>query len=715
MKDVQGRMSGLRDLRHRSSRELMAAVVEALEGRWLLSAAAEMTAYPLDDTVPAGNATPVGFTPAQIKSAYGIDSVLFGSVVGDGTGQTIAVINAYDNPDMVDSDDPNFDTSDLHMFDEQFGLPDPPSFTKVDQTGGTNYPGTDPSWANESSMDVEWIHAIAPEANILLVEANSANLDDLIGSTGANEETGAVEYARTVPGVSVISMSFAASEAGAETEYDQYFTTPAGHTGITFVAGSGDDGAPGGYPAFSPNVVAVGATTLTLNGSSYGSETGYIDSGGGISSVETKPSYQNDVTTPSNSFRTIPDVAFNGDENTGAAVYDAFNGGTSDPWYKVGGTSFSAPAWSGMISIADQGRTLAGLGTLDGPTQTLPRLYELNESDFHDITSGSNGFNATVGYDLVTGRGTPIANLLLPDLAGDATISGNIFNDVNGNGVQDAGEGPLSGWTVFIDFNNTGTYASNDASAVTDSNGNYTLSDVPGGTYTIDQEVQTNWKQTVPASGGHTVTVSFEQAVANEDFADQQEGSISGLMFNDLNGDGVREISEPVLSGWTVYIDTNNDGVYDTGDIQQTSGANGIYSFSNLTAGTYVIRQTTPSGWRRTVPGSLPITVTLMPGEAITGINFASTTTASAGAVSTGLLPPIAVANTTKVVAALPPAPLTLAVNTGRSVAPDAVGIGFTENDQATTAIPANIADWATSTSLDERHMPAGDLASVLE
>ena len=115
------------------------------------------------------------------------------------------------------------------------------------------------------------------------------------------------------------------------------------------------------------------------------------------------------------------------------------------------------------------------------------------------------------------------------------------------------------------------------------------------------------------------------------------------------------------------------------------------------------------------MPGSLPITVTLMPGEAITGINFASTTTASAGAVSTGLLPPIAVANTTKVVAALPPAPLTLAVNTGRSVAPDAVGIGFTENDQATTAIPANIADWATSTSLDERHMPAGDLASVLE
>ena len=111
-------------------------------------------------------------------------------------------------------------------------------------------------------MDTEWIHAIAPKASILLIEANSAGLDDLIGASSQGEGMGAVQYARTVSGVSVISMSFAANEASAETDYDQYFTTPAGHTGITFVAGSGDDGAPGGYPAFSPNVVAVGATTL---------------------------------------------------------------------------------------------------------------------------------------------------------------------------------------------------------------------------------------------------------------------------------------------------------------------------------------------------------------------------------------------------------------------------------------------------------------------
>ena len=134
--------------RPRKLRQL--ALVEPLEVRRLLSASTELIAHPLD-TVPAGNPSPVGLTPAQIRIGLcGISSVLFGSVVGDGTGQTIAVINAFDNPDLVDLNDPNWDNSDLHQFDVQFGLPDPPAFTKVDQTGGTSvyHPTTDPSWAN---------------------------------------------------------------------------------------------------------------------------------------------------------------------------------------------------------------------------------------------------------------------------------------------------------------------------------------------------------------------------------------------------------------------------------------------------------------------------------------------------------------------------------------------------------------------------------------
>src|SRR5205807_737888 len=105
--------------------------------------------------------------------------------------------------------------------------------------------------------------------------------------------------------------------------------------------------------------------------------------------------------------RASPDVAYDANPNTGFAVYDTYGQGG---WLQVGGTSASAPQWAALIAIADQGRALAGLGSLDGFTQTLPKLYQLPAADFHDITSGSNGFAAGPGYDLVTGRGSPVAN-----------------------------------------------------------------------------------------------------------------------------------------------------------------------------------------------------------------------------------------------------------------------------------------------------------------
>src|SRR5690606_14213158 len=129
---------------------------------------------------------------------------------------------------------------------------------QVDQNGGTAYPGTSSGWALETALDVQWVHALAPGANILLVEADSANFSDL---------TAAVDYARNVPGVSVVSMSWGAGEWAGETFYNQYFTTPPGHAGVTFFAAAGNSGGPGVYPAYSPNVVAVGGTTVTLNGS----------------------------------------------------------------------------------------------------------------------------------------------------------------------------------------------------------------------------------------------------------------------------------------------------------------------------------------------------------------------------------------------------------------------------------------------------------------
>ncbi|MGC8642287.1 MAG: hypothetical protein ACP5XB_20690, partial [Isosphaeraceae bacterium] len=349
-----------------------------------------------------------GFTPQQVRTAYGVDRITFGPIVGDGSGQTIAIVDAYDDPGLVSSTNPSFATSDLAMFDKQFGLPDPPSFTKLDEFGGANYPTTDPavSWELEEALDVEWAHAIAPQANIVLIECNSASVGDLLNA-GA-------KTAASLPGVSVVSMSFGTTEFGSETSYDKNLVTPVGHQGVTFVASTGDSGTPGEYPAYSPNVVAVGGTSLTLNAdNSYNSEVGWSGSGGGASQFETEPACQQAV--QNTGMRTIPDVSFDADPGTGVDVYDSFD--RANPWVQLGGTSLAAPCWAALIAIANQGRVAAGATTLDGPSQTLPAIYSLSSADFHDVTSGSNGLQATQGYDEITGLGTPVANLLVPDLA----------------------------------------------------------------------------------------------------------------------------------------------------------------------------------------------------------------------------------------------------------------------------------------------------------
>jgi subtilase family serine protease len=185
--------------------------------------------------------TGLGYTPAQLKHAYGLDQIK-----GDGTGQTIAIVDAFDNPGLVSSTAANFNTSDLHQFDVGLGLPDPPSFVKVAQDGSTNYPPADPTggWETEEDLDVEWAHALAPGANILLVEANSAADTDLIQA--------AVPFAAAQPGVSVVSMSFGRTESAGDPALNSLFTTPSGHQGITFLAATGDHGEVTSTPADPP-------------------------------------------------------------------------------------------------------------------------------------------------------------------------------------------------------------------------------------------------------------------------------------------------------------------------------------------------------------------------------------------------------------------------------------------------------------------------------
>jgi len=350
----------------------------------------------------------VGDTPSQILQAYGFNQL---NISEPGLGQTIAIVDAYELPNIQ---------SDLATFDAKYNLPAinlnviNDGATSQDPTGG---------WDLEAALDVEWAHSIAPYANIVLVEA----ADDSVNSAGVPTNLlHAVSVAASQPNVTVVSMSWGVPEFASETQYDSYFGAP----GVTFVAASGDNGAGTIWPAVSPNVLAVGGTTLEISSSGdYGGETGWGNgfrsassggSGGGISQYEKAPAYQQgnylSSVADANGMRMSPDVAYDADPNTGVAVYDSTNGG----WQVIGGTSAGTPQWAALVALADQMRAAVNESSLS-TVQTLTALYQ-EQGDFHDITSGNSGYSAGVGYDLVTGLGSPEANLLVSALANQASI-----------------------------------------------------------------------------------------------------------------------------------------------------------------------------------------------------------------------------------------------------------------------------------------------------
>jgi hypothetical protein len=364
------------------------------------------------DSQPA-NTGPI--TPQQMQTAYGVNLIAFNGVAGTGAGQTIAIVDAYNDPDII-TDTVTFNTRyDL----QQFNVTGGPTLQVLGENGTASLPTQSDvdQWDIEESLDVQWVHSIAPLANVILYEANTSAFSDLVTAEAS---------AAANPLVSVITNSWGSPEFSGENTFDSTFTTPAGHQGITFLASTGDSGSPSGYPAYSPDVVAVGGTSLQIaSDGTWESETVWndlaIDDGataGGISQLESIPGYQRNIdgsNGASTTMRNNPDVAADADPQTGVLVYDSVEGG----FLQIGGTSLASPLWAGMIGIADQGRVLAGGTTLNGATQTLPMLYGLPAADFHDVISGNNGtYPAGPGYDLVSGIGTPIANLLVPALAG---------------------------------------------------------------------------------------------------------------------------------------------------------------------------------------------------------------------------------------------------------------------------------------------------------
>ncbi len=234
----------------------------------------------------------------------------------------------------------------------------------------------------------------------MVVEANSQSLQSMLA---------AVNTARNIPSVNVVSMSLGFPESTYHAS--AVLTTPPGHIGITFVGASGDSGLAAGsdWPAVSPDALAVGGTSLYVDGSgNYISEVAWNGSGGGQSHMVPEPGYQR--TTQSSGRRSTPDVAFDGDPNTGVEVYQTSPYTGLGSWQVVGGTSLGTPAWGAIVAIADQGRALQGVGSLDGASQTLPTLYVLPSSDFHPVASNR------AGHAGATGLGSPNGGPLIADL-----------------------------------------------------------------------------------------------------------------------------------------------------------------------------------------------------------------------------------------------------------------------------------------------------------
>jgi subtilase family serine protease len=270
-----------------------------------------------------------GYAPSDLWSAYNL-----GSPPSGGTGATIAIVDAYDDPNAE---------ADLAVYRSQFGLSACTTangcFRKVDQTGGSSYPTANGGWAQEESLDVDMASAICPNCKILLVEAASNSYANL-GS--------AVNYAASVPGVVAISNSYGGSEFSGEASYETSYYK---HPGIDVTVSSGDNGYGVEFPAASQYVEAVGGTTLNQSSTTARgwTETVWSGAGSGCSSYITKPAWQSDSRC---SRRTVADLAAVADPNTGVSVYDSYAYQGASGWMVFGGTSVASPIVAGVDALA---------------------------------------------------------------------------------------------------------------------------------------------------------------------------------------------------------------------------------------------------------------------------------------------------------------------------------------------------------------------------
>jgi len=374
------------------------------------------------------------YNPQEIRRAYGVDGLL--SQGDDGKGQTIIIVDSFGSPTIA---------SDLHTFDTAFGIPDPPSFKIYTPLGTKPFDpnnGTMVGWAAETTLDVEWAHAIAPGANIALM---TSPVPETQGVQGMPQFLFLEQFALDHSIGKIISQSWATTEntlffPGGRQVFASFnnFYKQAAAAHVTVFGSSGDSGVANpnfhgkiypfptvNFPASSPYVTAVGGTNLFASTQGvYQSETAWSGSGGGVSQNFPEPDYQLHNLNSSDQKilkgnRGVPDIAYNASGSTPILIYLSFLPGQAG-WYLIAGTSEGAPQWAGLIADGNQ---LAGhpLGFIN------PALYSIGNSSessgaYHDVITGNNsnsgitGYNATPGWDPVTGWGSPKAATLLMDI-----------------------------------------------------------------------------------------------------------------------------------------------------------------------------------------------------------------------------------------------------------------------------------------------------------
>lgn len=329
-------------------------------------------------------------SPATLRAVYHLPST--------GGSGAIAIVDAYDFPTAL---------NDFNAFSSYFSLPTETSATATSsvnktfqvvyatgyrpQSGGSYIS----SWNLEAALDIEWAHAMAPNAKIYLVEAASDSTADL---------DAAVRVASRLAGVKEVSMSWGGNELPWESaSLDQTFTTP----GVVYLAASGDSTSQMEYPAASANVISCGGTSVNRNSSgAFVSETGWSQGGCGTSVYESRPAFQSRVATIVGTRRGVCDLAFDADPNTGVFVFDSTPLWGESGWWILGGTSLSSAALAGVINMA----ATATSGFASSTAQEADRIYASlgNANAFRDITSGTDGrYKCQAGWDFVTGVGTP--------------------------------------------------------------------------------------------------------------------------------------------------------------------------------------------------------------------------------------------------------------------------------------------------------------------